>query len=326
MYTNVRGFVAQNALQLMHDERNRVWGHDEVCGCLLKKTHGLPCACALQSLSSIPYEAVDPFWKILSWEQVPTADSQTSNHGDIPYEIDALVAYFNAMDDAGQSMLRRKVKELYCPQSSSLCPPEVMIKTKQPPKAKGSKPPRGQPIGSLRREPCYWEHVDNVTEAHGSNATPTTLNKCPPPTTRSKTPSSQASKSKSKKSMKTQTQESPTSIYMEWLPSFFLQYVDEVIDVDGDGNCGYRAVAALLRHPKGQNRWCWVREELIKELELHQRKYNYMWGNDTIQAMHFRLTLPRDQMATDDKWMHLPEMGYLIATKFQVVFISISMD
>ncbi|XP_057445785.1 uncharacterized protein LOC130737925 [Lotus japonicus] len=313
MYVNVRGFVAEKALQLMHDEQNRGWGRDEVCGCLMKVTHGLPCTCALQSYVSIPYKVVDPFWKILSWEQVPVPDRQTSNRGDIQYDIEALVAHYSTLDDAGQSMLRRKVKELYCPQSSSLCPPEVKIKTKQSSKAKGSKPPTCEPIGSLRREPSHWE-------LNESNATPT-LAKCPPPTIRSRNRSSQASKSKNKNSI---GKSPPPSIYLGYLPSFFLPYIDEVIDVVGDGNCGYRAVAALLGHPEGQNGWHSIREKLMEELEHHQYLYNTMWGFDIVQALHFRLTLPHDQMATDDKWMPLPEMGYLIATRFQVVFISIS--
>ncbi|XP_057452663.1 uncharacterized protein LOC130744502 [Lotus japonicus] len=69
-----------------------------------------------------------------------------------------------------------------------------------------------------------------------------------------------------------------------------------------------------------------VREELIGELSLYVNDYTYMWGYDVVHAMHHRLILPPGDRATEDKWMHLPKMGYLIATRFQVVFISISLD
>ncbi|XP_057439142.1 uncharacterized protein LOC130730984 [Lotus japonicus] len=258
--------------------------------CLMKVTHGLPCACALQSLSSIPYAAVDPFWKILSCEQVPVVESQTSKYdekysGCMPPEIEALIAHFNSLDDAGQSMLRRKLKELYCPQISSLCPPEV----------------KEQEAKASKRKPR--------------------LTKTPKPTIWSSTPKSQALKSKNKKSMKTTG--ATTNIYLPELPYFLWQYIHEVIDVVGDGNCGYRVVAALLGLENGQDGW--VREELIAELTLYRKHYTNMWGYDVVQAMHLRLTLPPGGRVTEDKWMHLPEMGYLIANRFWVVFISISL-
>ncbi|XP_057426127.1 uncharacterized protein LOC130719522 [Lotus japonicus] len=191
----------------------------------------------------------------------------------------------------GQSMLRRKLKELYYPQISSLCPPEVKIKHKQSFKERKTKPPREQEAKASKRKPR--------------------LLKTPKTTIQSSTPKSQAPKSKNKKAMKTTG--ATTNIYLPELPSFFWQYIHEVIDVVGYGNGGYKAVAALLGLENGQDGWPWVREALIAKLTLYRKHYTYMWGNDVVQAMHLRLTLPFGGRATEDKWMHLPEMGYLIA-------------
>ncbi|XP_057443874.1 uncharacterized protein LOC130736031 [Lotus japonicus] len=273
MYKNMRGFVAKHALHLMYDEQNRFWGHGEKCGCVMKVTHGLPCACALQSMTTIPYAAVDPLWKILSWEQVPVVESQTSNSGCMPPEIEALIAHFNTLDDAGQSMLRRKLKELYCPQISSLCPPEVKIKHNQSSKERKTKPPRGQSIESTQRYLSHWEHVDNQTkeqEAKASKRKPR-LTKTP-----KTTPTSQAPKSKNKKAMTA----TGSKIYLPKLPSFLWPYIHEVIDVVANGNCGYRAVAALLDLQNGQDGWPRIREELIVELTLYEKHYTCMWGYD----------------------------------------------
>ncbi|XP_057424437.1 protein FAR1-RELATED SEQUENCE 5-like [Lotus japonicus] len=297
MYTNIRGFVSRKAMQLMEDEQNRVMR--DGCGCAFQVTHGLPCACALHSYDRIPYEAIHTFWKILGWDHVPIG-SQASNQGDLKSEIDGLTAYFNTLDVAGQSMLRRKVKELYCPSSSSLCPPQVKIKPKRSSKAMESKPP-SQQKPSLQRDPCYWEHVNNSLKP-----TPNKVS-CP----------------RSKKSKK--SKQSSTSIYLDDLPSFFHQYIEKVIDVIADGNCGYRSVAALFRPDIGQDGWPLIREELLVELSENTAYYSNIFGYERVQSLQNRLILPIGTIATEDKWMSLPEMGYLIATRLQVVFISISL-
>ncbi|XP_057452514.1 uncharacterized protein LOC130744341 [Lotus japonicus] len=120
------------------------------------------------------------------------------------------------------------------------------------------------------------------------------------------------------------TTEATTNNYLPELPSFFWKYIHEVTDVVGDGNCGYRVVAALLGLESGPDSWRWVREELIKELTLYLKHYADMWGYDVAQAMHLRLTLPPGGRATEDKWIHLSEIGYLIANRFRV-FISMSL-
>ncbi|XP_057432946.1 uncharacterized protein LOC130725772 [Lotus japonicus] len=52
------------------------------------------------------------------------------------------------------------------------------------------------------------------------------------------------------------------------LAAFLHPYIDTVTDVEDDGNCGYRSIAALLGHSAGQDGWPWVRASLIQELEL----------------------------------------------------------
>lgn len=328
LYKNMRGFVATKALHLMHDEQRRITGRhgtgrglipEKVCGCMLKVTHGLPCACALSSFSSIPFTAVHGFWKRLALDAAPVADTNTSSSLDLQAEIDGLIAHFNTLNDTGKHFVKRKVREIFCPESSSLCPPTDQIKTKGRPKQ--SKPSKAQSIGSLKRDPSFYEHVDNFLSAHDSNTTPS-LATCPPPTL--------PSTSKGKKSKKITTTPVPVTVasqspYLELLPSYFRQHIDKVIDVVGDGNCGYRAVAALLGNGKTQDDWHWVRYELTDELLKQREFYQKMWsGDDTVREVLNRLSLRPGQVATEDKWLGLPEMGYIIASRFQVVFVQIS--
>lgn len=254
----------------------------------------------LAGYKRIPYEAIHEFWKSLSWDHVPAAANTVSlNHG-LEIEIENLTAYFRGLNSNGQAMVRRKVQAIYCPESSSLCSPEVRITSKRTPREKKSKPPRSEPIGSLKRIPSSWETVDQEIEEARKDLDPPKRKKLP-------------------------TRKSWTEIYKPQFPSFFQPYIQKVDNVSSDGNCGYRCVAALLGHASGQEGWPWVREELIAELEQNRDLYEYMWGMHVYET-HNRLTLCPGAAANLDKWMVMTDMGYLIATRFQVVVVSISME
>ncbi|XP_057427532.1 uncharacterized protein LOC130720844 [Lotus japonicus] len=164
-YTNIRGFVSIKCLKLIDAELTRMRACGGRCDCLLRETHGLPCGCQLADYERIPYEAIHPFWKSLSWEHVPVADTGSSdicglNHGEMHPEVEALTRYFHSLDTGGQSMVRRKLQAIYCPERSTLCTPELRIKFNRTPKLKESKQPKGRAIGSLTRDPSAFELTD----------------------------------------------------------------------------------------------------------------------------------------------------------------------
>ncbi|XP_057426429.1 PKS-NRPS hybrid synthetase cheA-like [Lotus japonicus] len=233
-YTNIRGFVSNKCLQLIDDEHIRMKSYGG-CDCLLRETHGLPCGCELAGYERIPYESIHPFWKRLSWEHVPEPVADTTsnhicgmNHGDMQPEVEALTHYFSSLDTGGQSMVRRKLQAIYCPESSSLCTPAVKIRSKRTLKANEKIPPKNKAIGSLTRDLSGFEHVDReIREAKKVSQPP-----------------------KKKKRVK----KSDTSYFMGHFPAFFHPYIQTVQNVEDDGICGYRAVAALLGLPSG-SKW-----------------------------------------------------------------------
>ncbi|XP_057452349.1 uncharacterized protein LOC130744176 [Lotus japonicus] len=249
------------------------------------------------------HEAIHPFRKSLSWEHVPVADIGNSNicgldHGTMHPEVEALTHYFQSLDTGGQSMVRRKLQAIYCPESSSLCTPELRIKSNCTLKLKESKPPKGRAIGSLTRDPSGFEHVDMEIKAAKKASQPAKRKKC--------------------------AKKSDTSHFMIHFPAFLHPYIQTVTDVEDDGNCGYRSIAALLGHSAGEHGWPWVRAKLIEELENNSFMYTEMWSRQTVDALHARLTLPLGEPATYDKWMQLPKMGYLVANRFQLVLVTLS--
>lgn len=55
------------------------------------------------------------------------------------------------------------------------------------------------------------------------------------------------------------------------MPFFMHKYIEQIVNVQGDGNCGYRAVSTLLN--KGEDNHTFVHHQLIHELRTHKESY-----------------------------------------------------
>lgn len=58
---------------------------------------------------------------------------------------------------------------------------------------------------------------------------------------------------------------------MKDVPRLFWSFISSVINVAGDGNCGYRVVANFLY--KDEEKWLIVRQQSMAELELNKQHY-----------------------------------------------------
>lgn len=58
---------------------------------------------------------------------------------------------------------------------------------------------------------------------------------------------------------------------MTRIPYIFHDYVDDIHDVIGDGNCGFRAVAVCLG--RGEDQWLHIRQLLLEELQSEYYAY-----------------------------------------------------
>lgn len=111
--------------------------------------------------------------------------------------------------------------------------------------------------------------------------------------------------------------------YLPQMATFLTGYVHNIIDVDDDGNCGYRSIAALLG--EGQDSWPKVREAMIHELTSRSHLYTKLYNSKlTYDSILRSLTLAPKEIATREKWFDLPDMGHIVATAFQVILISFS--
>ncbi|XP_006598490.1 uncharacterized protein [Glycine max] len=134
---------------------------------------------------------------------------------------------------------------------------------------------------STKCDPSYWEYVDALHFMHNSNSSVKHI----------------ASSSE-------QPIERRTKPMLDQFHPCIHDSIVNNVDVKADGNCGYRAVAALLG--MGEDSWSLVHNHLHKELTK--------WSDDYIN------------LVTMDKWMNITDMGYVIVSRYNVILVSLSLQ
>ena len=93
--------------------------------------------------------------------------------------------------------------------------------------------------------------------------------------------------------------------------------------MQADGNCGYRAIAALLGH--GEHSWAQIRIDLLRELQQCHAFYVQLFGTvDRVRQLINSLLIDGINTASPDKWMTIPDMGYIIATRYNIALVHLS--
>jgi len=132
-YKNLVGFISKYALHVISEEMNRlkyVGFEKEHCGCTIKSTFGLPCACELASfgLGSIPLQSVHIFWTRLSFADISLPE--TPFELSIQQKFDVIYKRFTEVDIAGKLVIKNKLREIAFPNKTSIGVPQSKVKTK----------------------------------------------------------------------------------------------------------------------------------------------------------------------------------------------------
>ncbi|XP_006577644.1 uncharacterized protein [Glycine max] len=296
LYKRLLGMVSRYALNeiLIEFERVRHFKDNlSSCGCVLRTTLGLPCACELQRYDggSIPLDAVHMYWRRLNFSDQGLCEAEVS----IKEEMDRIYKRFKELDVCGKVTFKSKLREFAFPDKTSMCPPPTKVKTKGAPKKVMKRSER-----STKCDPSYWEYVDAYHSVQNSNTSvkpnPSSFEPLKP------------------------TRMIPM---LDQFPPFMHGFIEDVVDVKADGNCGYRSVSALLG--MGEECWAMMRNELIKELDKWSQDYIKIFGG-TKRYEQMRLSLHVDGLSkvSMDKWMDIMDMGYVIASRYNVIFVSLS--
>jgi len=91
-------------------------------------------------------------------------------------------------------------------------------------------------------------------------------------------------------------------------------FVEEIVNVKGDSNCGFRSVARHLGMDEEDH--VLVRQSLIHELRNHKSDYMPIYDTeDRYNKILNRLHPPKSRsgIAPVDKWLTTPDIGHIIA-------------
>lgn len=133
----LRGCVSREAMDLILAERQHVISTEvdaESCTCLLRSTHGLPCAHEVATYECdkhpIPLSSVHSFWKKLSG--IPTLVGRSDLYSCPEFQM--FLKHYEESDDVGKMNLREKLKGLADSVTPWMNEPQEEIELGDPPK------------------------------------------------------------------------------------------------------------------------------------------------------------------------------------------------
>ncbi|MCI56012.1 receptor-like protein kinase, partial [Trifolium medium] len=90
-------------------------------------------------------------------------------------------------------------------------------------------------------------------------------------------------------------------------------FIENVIDIAEDGHCGFGAVAGLIGENEDAHQM--IRLDLTVELKMHSKRYIEVFGGGEERLNQIKDALIPEHLgrALEDKWMIMPDMGFLIA-------------
>ncbi|GAA0138516.1 hypothetical protein LIER_00247 [Lithospermum erythrorhizon] len=272
----------------------------------------------------VPLTSIHDFWKKLDTEM-------TSDVDNIDYDEDTYKRLWDDFLSAPLPIRKRlfqNLREVLYPSSADLKEPDI-IKSKGHPKKK-----------SNSRHPSEWEYTENRYGLDDSNAPvkkskrqsslrsvyiASIQSKPPQLPLKDGIPNNGVTPNDSSKSPATncgsgQWKSICTSPYNIGVPPFIIPFIRDFFYVKSDWNCGYRVVAFHLWGD--EDRWLEVRKECYRELNHRKDLYNRIFGNlssvdDILNKIEWEGT-----NAPIDKWMTLPELGHIIATTYNIIFVS----
>ncbi|XP_058752124.1 uncharacterized protein LOC131625261 [Vicia villosa] len=300
-YDNLRGSVSRAALRRIAEELSRldyVLNSREKCGCTMRTSYGLPCACEMgrSIVVGIPLqiENVHLQWRILSMEGDLPLDEEAGSEVDMSNAIDELWRRFKSLDVVGKRALKSRVCEIAYPTTTSLCPPPEKIKTKGGVKRKGKKP-----VGyDVYRDPSGFEYADQASQSSQKQ--------------------SQASQTSRKQSQSKKQSQAKDEDFTLQFPCHIRPYITEIVNVVADGNCGFRAIASW--HGYSEDGWAMVRRDLDMELREKKDLYERLFGL-SLSEVRNGLLIDHVGFQPPEKWLTLPEMGYLIANRYNIILV-----
>ncbi|KAK9675780.1 hypothetical protein RND81_11G030700 [Saponaria officinalis] len=148
MFSLLQGKVSTKAIEIMEDEVKRGValgiGLELGCGCVLRTTHCLPCACTLIDVknngSRVHLSDIHPFWRTLEYDN---EEAMPKNDNDM---FEELVDKARKSDPAYRNVFLEKLRDILHPDDEHILAPAVREN------------PKGRLRGSTTRNKSDFEH------------------------------------------------------------------------------------------------------------------------------------------------------------------------
>ncbi|KAI8535884.1 hypothetical protein RHMOL_Rhmol10G0209300 [Rhododendron molle] len=294
LFQQVRTRISLEAMELINDQlqcaEDASYLQFGLCECTIKITHGLPCRHDLAYYRwysmPIPIQSIHNHWTRLSM-RAPIVNDE-GERPDRTYEV---MDRLRGMDRSTREHMIDRIIDMTDPSQSTVRGPAYNTAH------------RGRPTGkeeqSGRRIPSFIEAstsssgVESRRRGRGSRVRKTQANHA-------------------------QFSVPPISTdYVQHLPRGYQHYISHINDVQGDGHCGFRAIAAHLGYT--EDGWAKVRIDLINEIEQNMDLYDALypergWANQLIRSLNWF-----EDSALRDHWMDAMSMGVVIASAYNLV-------
>ncbi|KAL8519809.1 hypothetical protein ACS0TY_010664 [Phlomoides rotata] len=316
VFKELRGMISIVALDKILEESERGTVDPLLCGCTLRKSYGLPCGHEISKFVAedcpILIDVVDGFWRKLDMKPLMGNDVKEDCHA---RWTECIAEANSKYDNSSPSEQLEAVNPITTP----LIEPNIVIRTRGHPKSGILKHQK-----STKRNPSVFELLDaSITHSNSpmegvvfdvgpSAATPMFTNN-----------KRQRKKIRGNISVRWPRFRSSNIVNtVESLPKYIKPHINRTSDVHGDGHCGFRAIGELVGYI--QDSWSRVRCELTRELLTNLELYDKVfmekdWVDKVLDVLNCY-----DDYAEKKHWFTLPDMGYLVASAYDLALISLS--
>nr|XP_043624058.1 uncharacterized protein LOC122595696 [Erigeron canadensis] len=300
----LRGFVSNEALKKVLEDRKRWKDHKGDCDCRLRTAYGLPC-------QYITLDSIDIFWRKLDLSPSSTQKDDVS--------CDDVLQHFkenyNKQSKVGKKSWLRKLMNIFSPDTTDIREPRVQNKTRGQPK-KSQQKKRTEFCSTRFSCSTMPDFVEPIKEPAKQSTFEFDLNKEPNIDLNEVPYEFQGPHmlDLNKAPLKC------GSNLMDDIPQVFHPYITNIQNVFGDENCGYRALAVCLGLNE-DNFYEYIRQQMREELQNRYDLYSRIFVTD-INSMYQDLSF-FGSLCPPEHWMKMPEAGVLVANKLGVIVHSL---
>jgi len=323
LYSGLGGNMSRQAMNNMFLEeecaRKTLCMDKKTFGCVQRTSYDLLCACfiAMKIHHNKPIR-LDEIYR--HWHKLYMGEEESNEElFSVAEEWSGIQEHLQRVSYQMKLEIKEGLQLLAFLETTKMSPPPRKVPTKGAKKKIKSTPK----VASTRRIPSSWETIDS--QFPDSQSSPSKKSSQPKRkgarlgiSPRSSIPTSNRvpTPTLNPKPILVPTSYDPSS-HMYYMPKFMRPFIEKIVDVKGDVNCGFRAIAESLGLTEESH--VMVRRALIQKVKEHRNDYIRIYaGEGRYNYILKGLYPPKNGsgFAPPDKSLTLPDMGHIVATYY----------